>query len=311
MRKKAIFLIVLIVVIDFFNHPIKAKAYWVNDLSFSTDKEIYFNDETIQINASWELDYDPPLYAYTSIIIFDEINGTQYNIWESSRYDIVGNYSETWLVDIKSLGLSYENSSNILYVKFHLYLNLLGDETSYWLETIEITTIKRNVSCELIGFENYLKYNGDLSFGAKFYNTTLGSEYYVSNHQISFEILLQNFISIFSKVYLTNGTGEFKIFISNIKNLSIGINYLWFTLLNSQFFKSEVFQFEFYFEVRPATILNLKEDGKEKKNDSEINQVVVISVSITASILFGIILFLYHRNMKKKPRNLHEITFKY
>ncbi len=309
MRKKAVLVIVIVVVVGFLNSPIKAKAFPVENLFFDTDKDIYYNDEIIQINASWELDYDPPYYDYVSIIIFDEINGTYYKIWESPRYDIVGNYSETWLVDIKSL--SYENNSDILYIRFHLFTSLFGGENSFWLEKIEITIIKRNVSLELIGFENYLKYNGDLSFRAKFYNTTLGSGYYVSNHQISFEILLQNFTAIYSKVYLTNGTGELKIFISNIKNLSLGVNYLSFMLLNSQFFKSEVFQFEFYFEVRPVTILDSEEDEKEKKDDSEINQVVVISVSITASILFGIILFLFHRNMKKKPRNLHEITFKY
>lgn len=307
MRKKAVLVIVIVVVVGFLNSPIKAKAYTVENLFFDTDKDIYYNDETIQINASWELDYDPPYYVYTSIIIF---NGTYEKIWESPRYDIADNYSESWLVDIKSLSLSYKNNSNILYVRFHLYKSG-GAGSSSWLETIEISIVKRNVSCELIGFENYLKYNGDLSFRAKFYNTTLGSEYYVSNYQISFEILLQNFTAIFSNSYFTNDTGEFIIFISNIRNLSKGINYLQFTIINNQFFQSEVFQFEIYFEVRPVTILDSEKDEKEKKDDSEINQVVVISVSLTASTLFGIILFLYHRNMKKKPRNLHEITFKY
>ena len=305
MRKKAVLVIVIVVVVGFLNSPIKAKAYTVENLFFDTDKDIYYNDETIQINASWELDYDPPLYAYTSIIIF---NGTYEMIWESPRYDIADNYSESWLVDIKSLGLTYENNSNTLYIRFHLYKS---PSSSSWLETIEISIVKRNVSCELIGFENYVEYGGDLNVKTKFFNNTLHSGYYVDNQEVFFELLLQNFTAIFSNSYFTNDTGEFIILISNIRNLSKGINYLQFTITNNQFFQSEVFQFEIYFEVRPVTILDSEKDEKEKKDDSEINQVVVISVSLTASTLFGIILFLYHRNMKKKPRNLHEITFKY
>jgi len=310
-RKKAVLLIVIVVVIGFFNHPIKVKGFFVDKLSLDTDKDVYFNDEVIEINASWELDYDPPLYAYTSIIIFDEINGTRYNIWESSRYDIVGNYSETWLVDIKSLSLSYENSSNILYVVFHFYMNLGGDGSSMWLETIEITAIKRNVSCELIDFDNYVKYGEDFSVKIRFFNNTLHSGYYVDNQEVFFELLLQNFTTIFSNLYITNTTGELEIFVSNIKNLSIGVNYLRFMITNNQFFKSEVFQFEFYFEMKPTSILDLKKDESEKEDGSGLDQIVVISLSLTSIALIGVVLFLHFRNIKNKSRDLSEISFKY
>lgn len=309
MRKNAVLLIVIVVVIGFLNYPIKAKAYPVDLKSFETDKVVYFSDETIQVNASWELDYSLPIYdAFGRVRIYNE---SYELLWNSTKLNQIGNFSSIWNVEIQSLGLGFYNYSIILYVEFWQYY--FADDIPIYntLGTIEITLIKRNVSCELIGFDNHLKYNKGLNFGARFYNTSYGSGYYVRNQQILFEILLENFTIIFSRNYFTNGTGEVEIFVLNIKNLSVGINYLQFTVIDNQFFKSEVFQFEFYFEVRPAIILDLKEDKKEKKDNSEINQVLVVSVSLTVSVSFGIILFLYYRNMKKKPRDLQEITFKY
>lgn len=309
MRKKAVLLIVIVVVIGFFNYPIKVKAYPVDLKSFETDKIIYFGDETIQINASWELDYSLPINdAFGQVRIYNESYSL---LWNSTELDQIGNFSSIWNVEIQSLELGFYNYSAILYVEFWQYYYADPIPVYNTLGTIEITIIKRNVSCELIDFDNYVKYGEDLSVKTRFFNNTLHSGYYVDNQEVFFELLLQNFTAIFSRVYLTNGTGELEISVSNIKNLSIGVNYLRFKILNNQFFKSEVFQFEFYFEVRPATILDLKEDGNENKDDSEINQIVVISLSLTVSVLFGIVLFLYHRNMKRKPRDLHKITFKY
>jgi hypothetical protein len=273
---------------------------------FGTDKDIYYNDEIIEINATYELDYAPSETSYIRIRI---LNISDHLLWETIEYHQEGNFSRTWYVDIKSLDLAYENNSNTLYVKFYWYSDMMG---SLFLGELEAIAIKRNVSCELIEYSDFIKYGDDLNIRARFYNTSISSEYFVSDQQILFEIVLQNSTAVFSKFYITNSTGEFKSFIPNVRNLSIGVNHLRFTIVDNHFFNSDIFKYEFYFQTKPVVEnLTSEEDEKENKESSGIDQTIIISLSLVASALIGIVLFLHFNNMKKKPIDMHEITFRY
>lgn len=289
------------------NYPsnVKGSPFICDLYSFGTDKDVYYNDEVMQINATYELNYNPPSeISWINIQIFNETN---HILWETIEYHEEGNFSRTWYVEIKSLDLAYENESNSLYVKFYWFFSGMG---STYLGELECITIKRNVSCELIGFNNYIKYGEDFKVKAQFYNSSFSSGYYVKDQQILVEILLQNFTTVFSKFLITNSTGELEIFILTVKNLSKGVNYLRFTIVDSHFFNSNIFEYEFYFEIRLIESLDSKGDKKEEIESSEIDQFIVISLSLVVSSLIGIVLFLHFNNMKKKPRDLYEISFK-
>ena len=96
-KKKIIILIVIVVLIGIINLAHRGKAYDYYLQYFSVDKDLYYNDETIHINASWNLDYTPP--AETSYIYIKIFNATE-TLWTSEFHSEIGeNLTGNWDID--------------------------------------------------------------------------------------------------------------------------------------------------------------------------------------------------------------------
>lgn len=306
MKKKSIFIICFIVSIGLFYYPSIAKGYPCEVILFDTDKDTYYVDESIIINAEWNLD---PNSSYEEYFIQIQIYNASYDLlWKSSEYTQTGFNSDVWIVDIQDLNLTLKNNTNSLYVIFYLYLSQEGMPADIFLETIEIFTIKRNISCELIGFKDYLNFGEVLHFKARFYNTSLNNNSFLTNHIISLKIISKNFV-FYKKNYTTNSSGIIEIFVSSYSNLTIGLNLIIFTALSNQFFKELYFEFELLIQSPTFEDPNSK-NPKKIENSLQLELISLISI---ISLLVVISLIIYYNNTKRRVRhkNLSEITFKY
>ena len=300
MKKKSILLILVFILIGLFHFPsnVKGATFPFILKNFGTEKDIYYNDEIMQINASYELDYAPSENSWIKVRV---LNNTNHVLWETRDYWEEGNFSRTWLVDIKNLDLAYENDSNILYVKFYWYF--MGN--IMYLEELEPVTIKRNISCELINFRKSLTFGEVLHFKARFYNTSLNYDTYLTDYIISLEIISNNFV-LYKKNYTTNSSGMIEIFVSSYSNLTIGLNLLIFT---AKLFEELYFEFEILIQ---SPILKESNSKNPKKIEDSL-QLELISLISIISLLVVISLLIYYNNTKRRVRhkNLSEITFKY
>ncbi len=291
-QKKTLLLVLFFVLIGLFKFANFAKGYYYNFYSLETDKETYFNDESIRIKASWELSYnDSREISCVQIQIYNVSNNI---IWESSQYTDIGYKEENWIVDIQSLNLQFENFSNTLYIKFFYYYVEItsGASMSIFLKTIKIETIKRNASYELIGFKNHINYGENINFKVRFYNGSLTDSYLV-NHSVSFKIISKQ-ITLFKKDYITDSSGIIEIFIPSITNLSIGGNSLIFTISENKLYYITQFECELYVDL-----ISNQESNHESsnKNQSDLSEIIVVA---SISSLVAIIFLLYFKRIKIK-----------
>jgi hypothetical protein len=231
------------------------------------DKESYHPDEIIKINASWELDYNPiNEEAYIQVLLMDEFDTT---IWNSSKYDGIGNFSENWSVYINHLNLTFNNHTHSLYLKFLSVYHQIGtmDIISNLLTTIQIEIIKRIPSCQLIGFKDQINYGEKLHFQAKFFDTLIENNTFLNNQLIVFLISSNNSIRCQSN-FTTNEFGIIEISLSSSDNLSLGVNYLVLKLGNNNVFNDSVYQYEVLVERSPIfiEIINFNEDLKTRED---------------------------------------------
>lgn len=228
-----------------------SKGGTYNLIFLETNQEVYYIDEKIVINASWELNYNIGLeFSYIQIQIYDIFNNL---LWNSSEYDDIGIIEKNLTINILDLNISYSNYSNILFVKCFYYNIIIDtqDETKIFLETVEIEVIKKEVSCELIGFTENIAYGDDLSFKAKFYDELNNSE--LINQTILFKINSSNLI-VHQNNFTTNASAMIKITLSSNPNLKLGLNYLIFTINNNKIYNDKSFNYNLFVEKCPIFI---------------------------------------------------------
>ncbi|MHA1661557.1 MAG: hypothetical protein ACTSUT_20875, partial [Promethearchaeota archaeon] len=110
-----------------------SKGGTYNLIFLKTDQEVYYIDEKIEINASWELNYNIGLeFSYIQIQIYNIYNNL---LWNSSEYYDIGIIEKNWTINILELNISYSNYSNILLVKCFYYNIIIEtlDETKIFL----------------------------------------------------------------------------------------------------------------------------------------------------------------------------------
>jgi len=280
------------------------KTFYCIHYSLKTDKLIYYNDEKIEINASWELNYDVEKEtSYIQIRIYDLFDNL---LWNSSEYNEIGEFNKNWSVDIKNLNLSFPNISHFLNIKLWWYHFDIVTQASINipLKTLTIEIIKRNVSCQLIGFKNRLYYGENLYFYARFYDEYLENNSYIINQNIGFIIISNNSI-LFEKNFTTNLFGQIQLNISSIIHLKMGQNIFRFKIYKTEFYYNSEFEFKLNM-INPEMQSGTK--NIQKKKPYFLNYISFFSV---LGILFLFFTVIIYNNNKRQQKELSEITFKY
>jgi len=223
-----------------------AKSFSYDVFIFTSDKEIYYNNENININASWELIYDlGHEISYFQVQIFDIFDNI---LWNSSEHHEIGYSEKNWTINIEYLNISFLNYTNTLFIKlYHFYIdqNGAGGPVDAFRGIVIVNVLKRNVMCQLIGFKNILKYGDYNFFTAKFYSTDNGS--YLVNETFHFEIISNKKI-FYQNNFTTNESGEISFNISTISHLNLGENNLIFNIRNDVIYNNATFSYEIFVE---------------------------------------------------------------
>ncbi len=292
-KKKNQFIFLLVILIDFLSIISFVNAFYVNFNFLKTDKTIYFIDEDIKINASWELSYDiNNENSYVQVQIF---NGSDIKIWNSPEYDEIGFFEKNWTVNLQQLNIDFTNYSNILYIKFFSYYKDFF--TSYadctFLDAIKIKVIKRKPLCELTGYRDRIKYGDCLYLTAKFYDDSSESNLFLINYSIQFKIYSNNFIS-YQSTYTTNLSGMVDLCLNSLTYLNLGQNFLVFSIIDSRIYNDTKFIYELCLEK---------------------NQLIIDIISFNESLIesedLEIRLFCYYYfNQSLKPLAIYNIVLK-
>ncbi|MFW9900283.1 MAG: hypothetical protein ACFFDY_03235 [Candidatus Thorarchaeota archaeon] len=243
-------------------------AFNCNLIDFNSNKNVYYIDEKIKVNASWELYYNPiNEMAYIQIHILDCLDQV---IWNSTKYNHIGFYEQNWTVNFNDIDLDFINDSITLYIKFFLfYFQIDTTNTMFaYLETIEIRILKRNITNELIGYKDTIKMGEILSFIARFYDGT--SEIVqegLNNISVQFFISFDDLI-IFQHNYTTNTSGEIPIVLYSLTHLRRGQNLLIFSITNNMVYNDSIFTYEIFAERNDLIIEFITFNDELKNNEN-------------------------------------------
>lgn len=218
-------------------------SFYCNLNYLNTEKTLYFIDEDIKINASWELDYNVfSEIAYIQIQIF---NNSDVKIWNSSEYTEIGFFEEIWTLKIQDLNIDFNNYTNILYIKLYFfYFHIDTTNTvSTFLETVKVKIIKRTPLCQLIGYKDHLKYGECLNITANFYENSSGNENYLINYTIDFMIYFNDLLRQ-QYSYTTNSSGIIDLCLSTITDLTLGQNYIIFSIMDDRIYNDTKYIYE-------------------------------------------------------------------
>lgn len=306
MKKKKITVFILTFVLIGIFHLVKnGMAYDVYVWYFNTDKDTYYNDEEIHINASWDLDYDPGNEeSYIQIKIYDKFDNF---LWNSAKYEQIGTHlTGEWNVRIQDLNLPFNNTMNKLFIRFYYYL-FSGFTYVDFLETLEVQAAKRNVSCELIDFKPNIEYGDVLQFKARFYSSENNSN--LANHLISVSILSDNIIR-YTNNFTTNSSGMIEIIIPTSENITIGRYNLKFEIMGDTFYEKSSFEYQLSVVSKLENESSLESTDSKEKDNIYSNILPFIFSILSISLLA--LLIIYHSNFKKtKQKDLADLTFRF
>jgi hypothetical protein len=266
-KKLSIFLILIVSLIELLNISNSVIGFECNLYNLEVDKDDYYPDEQIKINAFWALNYNPiSEEAYIQVSISDEFDTV---IWNSSKYDNMGNNTENWSISIDSLNLTLNNYTHYLYIKFVSVYHQIGtmDIISNLLQTIQVKIRKRLVFCQLIGFKDQIHYGESLIFQARFFDNLGENNSFLDNQLILF-LIKSNSSILFQSNFTTSYLGRIDIFVSSVDHLNFGVNKLIFILENNNVYNDSKFQYEVFLKKNPVLIdiINFKEDLGKKED---------------------------------------------
>jgi len=154
MKKRYLILIFLFVFI-FLNIVYVKADTGIIPYSLNVNKEIFYPNETIEIDGSWQLYYDPPEVSYTQFRIY---NNTEFEdvhlVWKSDKFTDTGEVFKSGNISVSSLSginTSFEGSLN-LYLTLYYYF----EDTLDWMSLFffnESFKIISQASFELINFD--------------------------------------------------------------------------------------------------------------------------------------------------------------
>ncbi|MFX1568118.1 MAG: hypothetical protein ACFFCV_07100 [Promethearchaeota archaeon] len=252
MKRTKFGLTFLLIFILIFGFPQLVKAFYSYVIHFEIDKDSYYLDEKIHVNASWYLEYNPANeISYLALHICDLNDDI---LWMSEEITDQGTIEQNWSVNILDLDFDSYNFSSIS-LKVRLFIFYFQIDTTNtmmtYLRTVRIDVVKKNVSCELEGFDDYLTYGETLSFTARFYDSVNSSN--LTSRPIDVKIV-SNDITTFQNAYVTNSTGRISLIFSSLNQLAIGINQITFTIENETLYNGEMFYYEVLVNKLPIFI---------------------------------------------------------
>jgi len=203
--------------------------------------------ENIEIYAEWELYYNIEEKSFIQIQIY---NSSEDLIWHSYEYSNMGFNSESWIIYIPDLNLLLFNESTQLYVKLYHSWDDGGNAISTFEETINITILKSDLSCELFGFKNSITFGENLNFSVIFFET--GNNSLLRKQQVFVEIKYNNIRTLLNE-FATNEFGKINLNLSSLIELNIGENALNFIINESTIY--DPIQFLYKINVNKIPIL--------------------------------------------------------
>ena len=233
--------------------------------SLSTDKNFYYIYEYLEINAKWELYYDieNDEVSFIQIQIYNSFNDL---IWNSSEISNMGFNDDSWDIYFPDLELNLSRDSTQLYIKFYHFFDNRVQAISTFRQTINITILKSELSCELIGFKDSMIFGDAMNFTVKIFET--GNNTVLINQSV-FLNLKYNTTWIYSREFSTNEEGEIYLNLSSLYDLNIGVNELNFIINDSIIYNP--IQFSYTIKVnRIPIIVNITQCEKDEST-SEVN----------------------------------------
>lgn len=266
MKKKYVVILPILIILEVFCVINCVNAFSYNLISFSTDQTEYYIDDSIRINASWELNYNDNIeIAYIQIHIVNQFDSF---IWNSSQYDQIGTYEENWTINIEDFNLNIENSTFILKIKFYIfYFHIDTASTmSNYLDTIDIRVVKREISCELIGYKDQINLGEVLSLEARFFDTITNNTQFFTNLTVEFLISFNDLI-IHQCNYTTNMSGVINIQLFSLTHLKLGLNFLIFSIIDNKIYNDSRIIYEVYVDKNDPIIDILNFTNELKKSE--------------------------------------------
>jgi len=229
---------------------------------FECDKTVYYNDDKIEIHAIWELTYNPVTeHAYIQIQLFDIYDN---NIWNSSTYDEIGVFEENWTIAIQDLNISFNNYSNIIFIKFlHCIYYPIGPILSY-MDTIAIEIFKREIECELSGFTTTLNYGQNFTFDAIFSDKINDSV--LTDLRVLVQVKSNN-VTFYQDNFTTNQSGAILVNDSIIPFLNIGTYRIIFSIGDHYLYNNSMFYYEIEVQKIPILVEINKFESALKNNE--------------------------------------------
>jgi hypothetical protein len=265
-KKKFVIILPILILLEVFCVINFVSAFSYNLISLSTDQNEYYIDDSIRINASWELNYNDNIeIAYVQIHIMDQFDKF---VWNSSQYDQIGTYEQNWIVNIEDLNLTIENYTINLYIKFYIFYFHIETSTTMtnYLDTIKISVAKRQISCELIGYRERIKVGENLFFKAIFYDKITNETQFLTNQTIELKISSNDLI-LHQFNYTTNMSGIINIQLFSPTHLKLGLNYLIFSISENSLYNDSRLIYEVYVDKNDPIIEILNFSNNLKKNE--------------------------------------------
>jgi len=257
-KKKGIILLIICIFVSFisFIKPIKAEGYFgFNYLNIN--KQDYFYDETIIINASWILLYNQENeISYVQIRIYDSLNILK---WNSSEYHEMGLYENGYVIEkvmnvsINNLNLNFSNhcASHIITLFYYFKSSIEPIERYEHYGNYTININKKELICELDGLRENIIYGESLSLTARFLD--FENQTYLGNLKIIISTYSDN-LKLLNREFYMNNTSLVSFSISSNLDLSIGINLLNITIDNFDLYSQKSFIYNIYVEKAPVFI---------------------------------------------------------
>lgn len=154
MKKRNLILIFLLTFLFLNIEDVKADS-GIIPYSLTLNKDIFYPNETIEIDGSWQLYYDPPEVSYTQFRIY---NNTEFEdihlVWKSDKFNDTGDVFKSVNISVSSLSginTSFKGSLHLYLTLYYYFEDTLDCMSLFFFN--ESFKVISHASFELINFD--------------------------------------------------------------------------------------------------------------------------------------------------------------